>query len=186
MRREGSVRGAQVGIDGPIFLRLELLDFRLALADQPQRHRLHAARGSRARQFAPQHRREVEADEIIERAAGEIGIDQLFVDGARMGDGVEHGRAGDGIEYHPLHMGMSECVFLLQDLQHMPGNGLALAVGVGGEDQLVGAFDGVGDLLDPLLGARIDVPDHGEIVVRLDRTVLGRQVADMAEAGQTL
>ena len=34
------------------------------------------------------------------------------------------------------------------------------------------------------LGPGIDLPDHGEIVVRLHRAVLGGQVADMAEAGQ--
>ena len=47
-------------------------------------------------------------------------------------------------------------------------------------------FTAAGDVLDLGLGAGIDFPDHGEIVVRLDRAVLGGQVADMAEAGQHL
>ena len=54
----------------------EFLDLQLAVADEPQRHRLHAAGRTRARQLAPQHRREREADEVIERAAGEVGVDQ--------------------------------------------------------------------------------------------------------------
>ena len=74
--------------------------------------------------------------------------------------------------------------FLLEHFQDMPGDRLALAVGVGGQDQLVGALHGGGDVLDLGLGAGVDVPDHGEIVVRLHRAVLGGQVADMAEAGQ--
>ena len=75
---------------------------------------------------------------------------------------------------------------LLQHFQHMPGDRLAFAVRVGGEDQLVGALQGVGDVLDALLGAVVDLPGHGEIVVRLHRAVLGGQVADMAEARQHL
>ena len=68
----------------PVFARDELLDLELAVADEPQRHRLHAAGRARARQLAPQHRREREADEIVERAAGEIGVDQRAVDLARV------------------------------------------------------------------------------------------------------
>ena len=36
------------------------------------------------------------------------------------------------------------------------------------------------------LGPGVDLPDHGEVFVRLHRAVLGGQVADMAEAGQHL
>ena len=64
----------------PVFAGDELLDLELAVADEPQRHRLHPAGRARARQLAPQHRREREADEIVERAAGEIGVDQRAVD----------------------------------------------------------------------------------------------------------
>ena len=62
----------------------------------------------------------------------------------------------------------------------MPGDRLALAVGVGRQDQLVRAFDRPRDVVEALLRLGIDLPDHGEIVVRIDRAVLRRQVADMA------
>jgi hypothetical protein len=130
------------------------------------------------------HGREREADEIIERAAREIGVDQFLVDLAGMGDGVHHGRFGHRVEHDPLDMGVAQRLLLLEDFQHMPGNGLAFAVRVGGQDQLVGAFEGVGDVLDSLLAAGIDLPGHGEVVVRLHRAFLGGQVADMAEARQ--
>ena len=71
-----------------------------------------------------------------------------------------------------------------QFLADMPGDGLALAVRVGGEDQLVSGFESLGDGLDPLLGLALDFPAHGEVFLGLDRAVLGRQVADMAEARQ--
>ena len=78
---------------------LEGLDLEFAVADEAQRHRLHAAGRARARQLAPQDRRQGEADEIVERAAREIGIDQrpsiwrgCFMASSTdcLGDGVEH------------------------------------------------------------------------------------------------
>ncbi len=67
--------------DRPILTRHEALDLHLAIADEPERDGLHAAGGAGARQLAPEHGREVEADEIIERAAGQISIDQRLIDG---------------------------------------------------------------------------------------------------------
>ena len=187
VRAKRAGRRAQFGVDGPIFLRLEGFDLVFALADETQRHRLHAARRTRARQFAPQNRREREAHEIVERAARQIGVDQLFVDLARIGDGIEHGGARDRVEDDPLDLGAAgERALLLQDFQHVPGNGFAFAVRVGRQDQLVRAFEGVDDVLDALLGPGVDLPDHGEVFVRLHRAVLGRQVADVAEARQHL
>ena len=76
--------------------------------------------------------------------------------------------------------------FCLSTSQHVPGDRLALAIGVGRQDELVGALDRLGDVVEPLLRLGIDLPDHAEIGVGIDRAVLGRQVADMAERGQHL
>ena len=59
----------QLGDDGPVFVGPELFDLDLAIDDQPQGDRLHAARAFRARQAAPQHGRKREAVQIVERAA---------------------------------------------------------------------------------------------------------------------
>ena len=136
-RLEGvAARGRQRRDQRPVFARDEFLDLELAVADQPQRHRLHAAGRARARQLAPQHRREREADQVVERAAGEIGIDQRAVDVARMLHRLEHRLLGDGVEHDALDRLLLERLLLLEHLEHVPGDGLALAVGVGGEDQL--------------------------------------------------
>src|SRR6185437_8392238 len=115
---------------------LEDLDLGLALADQAQRHRLHPAGRAAAGQLAPQHGREGEADEIVERAAGEVGVDQRLVEIARMSDGVEYRLLGDGVEGDPLYVDALQRLLVGEHVPDMPGNGLALAIRVGGEVEL--------------------------------------------------
>jgi hypothetical protein len=62
----------------------------------------------------------------------------------------------------------------------------AFAIRVGRENEAVGAFDGVGNVVQALLGLGVDLPDHPEIVLRIDRTVLGGKIAHVAERGQNL
>ena len=137
--------GLELDLDRPVFARLERLDLGFALADQAQRDRLHAARRAAARQFAPQHRRQREPDQIIERAARQIGLDQLGVDLARVAEGVEHRVARHRVEHDALDVDILQRAALLQHLAHMPRDRLALAVGVGREKQLVGAAHRLGD-----------------------------------------
>jgi hypothetical protein len=76
--------------------------------------------------------------------------------------------------------------FLLEHFQDVPGDRLAFPIRVGGEDQFVRTLQGVGDVLDALLGTGVDFPFHGEVGIRLHGTVFGWQIADMAKAGQHL
>ena len=181
---EGRVRfRAQMGDDRPIFARDELLDLELPVADDAQRDRLHAARRARARQLAPQHRREVEADQIVERAARPVGVDQRLVDLARMAHRLLHGVLGHRVEHDAVDALVLEQLLALEDLMDVPGDRLALAVRVGRQDHPVGALDRAADVAEPLGGLGVDLPAHGEIVVRIDRAVLGREIAHMPERG---
>src|SRR3982074_3277751 len=49
-----------------------------------------------------------------------------------------------------------------------------------------GALQGLGGGVGSAGGLGVDLPDHLEIGFRIDRSVLGRQVADMTERGQNL
>ena len=71
----------------------------------------------------------------------------------------------------------------VEHLEHVPGDGLALAIGVGGEDQLAGALDGLGNLVEALRRLGLNVPMHLEVVIWDDRAVLRGQIADMAVGG---
>ena len=173
--------GLQMRDDRPIFACDEPLDLDLAVADDAQRNRLHAPRRARARQLAPQHRRQVEADEVVQRPAGAIGVDQRFVDLAGVAHRVLHRVLGHRVEHHAVDALVLEELLGLEDLVDVPGNRLAFAIRVGGEDQRVGVLDGAADLAEALGGLGVDLPSHVKIVVRIDRAVLGREVADVPE-----
>ena len=166
--------------DVPVFLRDELLDLDLAIDNDAQRHRLHAAGRARARQLAPQHGREREAHEIVERAAGEICIHKLLVDLARVLDRLGHRLLGDGVERHALDRLALQDLAIVERFEHVPRDRLALAIRVGCEDQAVGIAHRIGDFLDVLDRLSVDVPRHREVLVGLHRTVFRGQVPDVA------
>ncbi len=99
-------------------------------------------------------------------------------------EGFLHRGLGDLVEDHPLHVDAVERLALAQDLADVPGDRLALAVGVGGEIEVLGALDRLGDLGEPLVGTRVDLPGHGEVLVRAHGAVLRRQIPDVPVAGQ--
>jgi hypothetical protein len=99
---------------------------------------------------------------------------------------IEHRLLGDGVEHHPLDRLLPDRVLLLEHFEDVPGDRLALAVGVGRQDQLVGAFDRPGNVVQALAGLVVDLPEHMEIVLGIDRSVLRRQIAHVAERRQDL
>ena len=181
-RRAG--RRGEVGLHRPVLAGAERLDLGLAVADQAERDRLHATGRAAARQLAPQHRREGEADQIVQRAAGQIGLDQRLVELARRCHGGAHGAAGDLVEGDAADRDALQRLLLGQHRLHVPGDRLALAVGVGGEIQRAAAPQRLGDRADMLVAARVGLPVHGEVLLGAHRTVLRRQVAHVAHAGQ--
>ncbi len=181
-----TARCLQKCADVPVFLGNETFDLGFTIADETQCNGLHAAGRASAGQLAPQHRRQIEADEIIERAAGEIGVDQWNVDVAWVRHRIQHRLFGDGVEDHTLHRLVAENALLLQKIEHMPGNRFALAIRVGCEKQAVGGFHRVGNVLHALGGRAIDLPGHFEVLVGQHRSVLGRKVPDVAKRCKNL
>ena len=176
----------EMGDDRPVFARHEPLDLDLAVADDAQRDRLDTPRRARARELSPQHRREGEADEIVERAARPIGVDQRLVDLARMAHGFLDRVLGDGVEHHAVDALVLQEFLAREDLVDVPGDRLALAIRVGRQDDPLGALDRDADVAEAFGRLGVDLPAHGEVVVRIDRAVLGREVAHMAEGGVEL
>ena len=131
-------------------------------------------------QLAPKHGRKVEADQIVQRAARQIGFDQIAVDLARVLHGLGHGTFGDGVEDHAAHRGVGfDRLAVSQRLFQVPRDCFALAVGVGGKDEVRVVLQGIRDGFDVLFRIGGDLPFHCETVVGVHRTILGRQVADV-------
>ncbi|CAH0312433.1 hypothetical protein ROS9278_04991 [Roseomonas sp. CECT 9278] len=181
-RRAGG--GEELRFQRPVFARLEGLDLGLALAQQPQCHRLHAPRRPRPRQLAPQQRRQRIAHQVIQRPAREIRVDQRDIEVARMLHRILHGALGDLVEGDALDILALQRAALPQHVLHVPGNRLAFAIGVGGEPQPLGPLQRGRDLGDLRLAAPILAPDHREILVGQDGAVLFLQVANVPKGGK--
>ncbi len=148
----------ELDLDGPVFAGLERLDFGFPLADQAQGYRLDTARRTAAWKLAPQHRRQCETDEIIQRPAGEIRFDELAVDLAGPAERFEHRVLGHFVEDDPFDVEMLEPSAGTEHLADMPGDRLAFAVGVSSEEEVVGVAHRLKDCLHMLFGFAVDLP----------------------------
>ena len=171
----------QRGDHVPVFDRHEGFDLGFTFRNQPQRDGLHPAGGAGARQLAPQDGGEVEADQIVQRTPGHVGVDQILIDHAGVLEGIFDGRLGDLVEDHALDVLALELSALLQLIHDVPGDCFAFTVGVGRKDQLVVILERLLDVLEPLVAVGFDQPGHLEILVRIDRAILGRQITDVSE-----
>src|SRR5207237_1081922 len=175
-----------VEVDRPVFLALELLDLQLALDDEAQCRALHPSRRQSPADLLPQQRRKVEADEVVERAARLLRVDELHRDGARMFHRILDGTLGDLVENHALELLVLQHLARLEDLRKMPGDGLALTVRVRGEQYRVRMLDGLGDGIHMPLVALYELVLHAEVVVGIDGAGLRHQIADVPVRGEDL
>lgn len=162
----------------------------LTLDDEAGGDGLDTARGEAAHDLLPQDRRDLVAIEPVEDTAGLLGVDHARVQLARIGDGGPDRVLGDLVEDHPVDRDLG-----LQDFLEVPRDGLALAVLIGGEVELVGFGQQLLELSDlgPLIG--VDDVDRLEVVLdvhaepaHLAGVLLGhlggavREVADVPDA----
>jgi hypothetical protein len=176
-RREGRRRG-EGGHEVPVAGGHERHALALALHDQADGGALHPP-GRQARgDLAPQDLGHRVAVEPVDDAPRLLGVDQPGVDVPRLGDGLVDGLAGDLVEHHPPHRHGR-----IEHLDQVPGDGLALAVLVGGEIEAVGLLEGGLEPPDHLaLGGRHHV-GGAEPVIDVDGQALGLEVADGADRG---
>ena len=183
---EGLAGLVGVEVQRPVLTALEALDLFFALDDQAQRRALHASRRQPRLDLAPQHRRQIEADQMIERAARLLRIDQAGRDVPRVLHRVLHCRLGDLMEHHALERLFCSGFVAMQDLGKVPGDGLTLAVRVGGEQHIVGTGSCLEDGVDVALVAVDQLVGHGKTLRRVDRAVFAPQVAHVAVGGEHL
>ncbi len=165
-------------IDGPRLDRHECVDLHLAIDDQAHRHGLHSARGQSGPHLAPQQWRQPVADQTIDHPARLLRGDQRTVDLSRMRERRVNRELGDLVEDDPVGIAQSE------RLGQMPGDGLALAIGVGREERRRRLLHGRAQIADLLLLALDELVLRGETVVDVDADLRLGQIADVAHGGE--
>ena len=115
------------------------------------------------RDLLPQHRADLVAVQPVQDASGLLRVDQVVVQVAGIFGGRADGRLGDLVEHHPLDRDAG-----LQRLQQVPGDGLALAVTVSGQIELVDVFEQALELGDGALLLGADDVERLEVVIDVD------------------
>src|SRR5690606_17462044 len=165
----------ELGRDEPVVLRHERVALALTVDDDAERRGLHPARAQAEGELVPEQARERISADAIEDATRALRLVEVRVEVAWVGDALEHALFGDLVEEHPLDL--DPRVRLEDDVPEMIRDGLALAVGVGGEqdalDLLGRSPDGLDDLGLPLLLEElvallesvfdVDAPTFGEV-----------------------
>ena len=133
-------------VDRPVFDRNKSLDLPLALYDEAHGYRLYPAGGQAAAHAVPQQRADLVAHKPVQDAAGLLGVDQVHVDLPGVGEGLVDRPLGDLVEHYPPGAGLLD----FRRRHKVPGDGLAFAVRVGGQEDLGRVLDLVFQLFDYL------------------------------------
>ncbi len=179
-RREGGVADLlEAGGQVPVVRGDEGEPLALTVDDETGRRGLHATRRESGADLAPEHRRDLVPVETVEDAAGLLRVDQRGVELAGGLLRALDGLLGDLVEHHALdrHLG-------LEHLQEVPRDGLALAVLIGCEEELVGFLQRPLELGDRLLLRVGDDVVGLEAVVDVDRELAERTLLELG--GQVL
>ena len=157
----------------------ESIDFPLAVNNQTEHYRLHAAGRQAPLDLAPQDGRELEAYQTVEHAAGLLGVDQIHIQRARILHCVQNSVLGNLVENDAPGLGGVKP----QSFGKVPRNGLSLAVFIGCEPD-----DGslVGELLELVHNALLVGRDYifgFETVFYIYAQTVILQVTYMAKTG---
>src|SRR5690606_16020735 len=182
---EALARALEQRGDGPVLLGLEGADLGLALGDEAERDGLDAACGEAGPDRLPEDGADLVADEAIEDAARLLRLDLAHVDDAGALERAAHGVPGDFVEEDAVEARSSiaaslAVVGVAELLRDVVRDGLALAVGVGGEDDLLGAPGLLLELLDDLALAPNGDVARLEAVLDVDAQLALGQVTDVA------
>ena len=169
------------GLYSPM-IRKGTADLLLAFADEADVDALHAAGREGGLYLFPEHGGELETDDSVEHAACLLGVDEVEVDVARMGEGVAHRRLGDFVKHYSLRGGRVEA----EDFREVPGDGFSFAVFIRCEPDRVGLFGGRLQFLDHLLLVGGYLVDGREVAVDVHAHPFLAEIADMADARHDL
>ncbi len=163
----------------PILHRDKRVNLAFAIHDEPQRHRLDASRRKPRAHLLPQDRADAVTDQPVQHAPRLLGVDQVHVDGARMRKRLVDGMLGDLVKDHALR----QTRFDLGGFHQVPGDRLALAVGVGGQVNLSVTLRQFFQFLDNFLLLVGDAILRLEVMFDVHRKRRAEQITDVADGG---
>ena len=165
--------------DEPVVDRNERITLVLAVDDDPKRRRLNTPGRKPKRKLLPKEARERIAANPIEHAPGALRLVEVRIELPRLVEPLLNAALGDLFKQDALDLGF--LVRLLRHLHQVIGNRLALTVGVGCEQDLVGLLgrspDGFDDLRLALLLEQL--VGFLEALLDVDAALL-REVLDVA------
>ena len=103
-RERRAVGGGEQRLERPVLAGRECVDLALALDDEPHRHGLHATGRQSGADLARQQRAERVADEPVDDPAGLLGVHEVGVDLAGIGERLADGPFRDLAERDPLSL----------------------------------------------------------------------------------
>ena len=166
-------------VDEPVVDRNERITLVLAVDDDAKRGRLNPPGRKPKRELLPQQARKRIAADAVEHAASALRLVEVRIEVPRLVEALLDAALGDLFEQDALDLGF--LVGLLRHLHEVVGNRLALAVGVGCEQDLVGLLGGGPDRFDdlglPLLLE--ELVGFLEALLDVDASLLG-EVLDVA------
>ena len=162
--------GVERGVEVPVRGGAERDALPLALDHQTGGDGLDTTGREAAHDLLPQHRADLVAVQAVEDAAGLLRVDEVHVDVTRVGDRALDRLLGDLVEHDALDRDVG-----LELVEQVPGDGLALAVLIRREHELVGVLEELLELGDLRLLAGRDHVDRLEVVVDVDPEACPRQ-----------
>ena len=167
------------GVQGPVLLRLEILDLPIPVVHHPGSHGLDPACGQAPLDLLPQQGAQLIAHQPVQDAPGLLGIHQVLVDVPGTLNALAHHVFGDLVEGDPLR-------FLVRQIQQtfeMPADGLALAVRVGCEVHGVRRLGRLFQIGNDGFLALDGLVDRLKVVVHIHAEIALLQVPEVAHAG---
>ena len=172
--------GSQTRGDVPVLFGDEGVDLALAVDEEAERHRLHAAGGEAEGELGPDQRRDVVAHDAVEHAASALGVVEVLVELARVLDAVVDALLRDLVELDALDL-EARALDLLLDVER---DRLALAIGVGRQHHGVDLLGRGLELFEDLLFALDDRVRLREIVREVDGLRALGQVLQVSLRGE--
>ena len=173
------VIAGEVGVQRPVLLRLEVLNFPVTVIHHPGSNGLHPARRQASLDFFPQQGAQLIAHQPVENAPGLLGVHQILVNVPGILNALTHHVFGDLVKGDPFG-------FLIRQIQkalEMPADSFSLPVRVGCEIHGVRRLGGLFQIGNNGFLAFDGLVDRLEVVVHIHAEIAFLQVPEVAHAG---